>query len=129
MSKLKDEVIGKRVRQARLELGFSQEELAVGVGLSRSQIANVESGRTVLSLKDADTICNFLGLELIELTDVTKRELDSLILFRQKEHDHDVLSDEELIDWSDLIIREVLSQEQLYKKGGDVSVYTSRREK
>ncbi|MDQ7861083.1 helix-turn-helix transcriptional regulator [Peribacillus frigoritolerans] len=84
MSKLRDEVIGKRLRQARLEFDFSQEELGEGVGLSRSQIANIEAGRTVLSLKDAARICDFLGLDLADFIDVNKSELEALILFRKK---------------------------------------------
>ncbi|MFS0815227.1 helix-turn-helix domain-containing protein [Peribacillus phoenicis] len=120
MTKLKDEVIGKRVRQARLEFDISQEELGEGVGLTRSQIANIEAGRTVLSLKDAEQICNFLGLELKDFTDVNKSELEALILFRKEGFVTDDLSEDELIDWSENIIRELLSQEELCNKQREV---------
>ncbi|MFK4333485.1 transcriptional regulator with XRE-family HTH domain [Bacillus sp. RC240] len=120
MTKLRDEVIGKRVRQARLEFCFSQEELGTGVGLTRSQIANIEAGRTVLSLKDAEEICNFLGLELTDLTDVNQSELDALILFRQVGFSSEEQSDDNLIDWSESILKELLSQEKLYNKQREV---------
>lgn len=38
--------IGERVKQKRLELGFSQEELAVKSGTTQQSIVNVETGKT-----------------------------------------------------------------------------------
>lgn len=115
MSKLKDEVIGKRIRQARLECGFSQEELGEGVNLSRSQIGNIETGRTVLSAKDAKDICDYLGLDINEILNTDENELEALILFRQGEG----ISNERLIDWSENIINELIAQEFLFKQEGE----------
>lgn len=118
MSKLRDEVIGKRIRQARLDCGFSQEELGEGVNLSRSQIGNIESGRTVLSAKDAKEICDFLGLDLNEILNTDENEFEALILFRQG----DGISNEELIDWSDEIMKELIAQEVLCEQEGEKNV-------
>ena len=120
MSKLKDEVIGKRIRQARLECGFSQEELGEGVNLTRSQIGNIETGRTVLSAKDAKYICDFLGLDINEILNTDESELEALILFRHGEG----ISNEELIDWSENIINELLAQENLFEQEGEKNVLT-----
>lgn len=38
-------VLGRRVRQRRKELGMSQEELASGAGMSKSNVTNIEAGR------------------------------------------------------------------------------------
>lgn len=39
------------LRQRRQELGLSQEQVAVKVGVTRSQIANAESGTALLSVE------------------------------------------------------------------------------
>lgn len=41
--------LGRNVRNRRKELGLSQETLAVDVGVSQSQIANIELGKTWVS--------------------------------------------------------------------------------
>ncbi|MCF7849727.1 MAG: helix-turn-helix domain-containing protein [Kiritimatiellales bacterium] len=41
--------IGKRVKKARIFLGFTQPDFAVPLGISRSKLANIETGRTILS--------------------------------------------------------------------------------
>ncbi|MCC3359125.1 helix-turn-helix domain-containing protein [Bacillus sp. REN16] len=122
MAKLKDEVIGKRIRQARMEVGFSQAELAEGVDMTRAQIGNIETGRTVLSLKDAGLICDFLGLDIKELLDTEESDLDALILFRQGEGN----SDEKLIDLSDNIVQELIAQKELFEKEETNHVFTNR---
>lgn len=114
LSKLKDAVIGKRIRQARLECGFSQEELGEGINLTRSRIANIETGRTTLSLIDAKEICDFLGVDIRELFRTDENEFEALILFRKGEH----VSDEELVDWSENIFNELIAQENLFKQEG-----------
>lgn len=115
MKKLKNEVIGKQIRQARMELGFSLEEIAKETGLSSSVLNDVEKGHEELSYEHAELLCDFLGLSVEELLDTRERELESLILFRTEEQGP---TNEELIDRSDEIFRELAAQFDLYEREG-----------
>lgn len=110
MAKLKDVVIGKRIRQARQDLSFTQEEVAAGAGMTRDKYANIESGRTACSLSDAKEICDFLGLDIQELMKADNSALEGIILFREGRDGDDEL----LLDFSDTIMRELTGQLELY---------------
>ncbi|MCA0757040.1 helix-turn-helix transcriptional regulator [Paenibacillus sp. N4] len=112
MAKIKDAVIGKRIRQARQELSFTQEEVASAVGMSRDKFANIESGRTTCSLSDAKEICDFLGLEIQELLKSDESSLENMILFRDGTGE----DDDQLLDLSDTIYRELMGQLKLYRE-------------
>jgi transcriptional regulator with XRE-family HTH domain len=47
------ELLGRRVRERRIGLGITQEELAERSGLSRNQIQNIERNRN--NVKDPET--------------------------------------------------------------------------
>jgi transcriptional regulator with XRE-family HTH domain len=49
--------VGARVKKARVFLGFTQPVFAEPLGISRSKLANIETGRTVLSYGLAIQIC------------------------------------------------------------------------
>ncbi|MNB97420.1 anaerobic benzoate catabolism transcriptional regulator [compost metagenome] len=114
MAKVKDVVIGKRIRQARQELSFTQEEVAAAVGMSRDKYANIESGRTTCSLPDAKEVCDFLGLDIQELLKDDESSLESMILFREGNECVD-MNEDQLLDFSDTIYRELRSQIKLYR--------------
>ena len=52
--------IGKRIRDARKKLGFTQEALGEMVGLSTSHVCHIEGGRTKPSLHSIVQIANVL---------------------------------------------------------------------
>ena len=52
--------IGKRIRDARKKLGFSQEALGKMVGLSTSHVCHIEGGQTKPSLQATVQIANAL---------------------------------------------------------------------
>ncbi len=58
---------GKRVREKRSALGYSQESFAAKAGLDRSYTGTVERGKTNLSLKTIDAIAKALGVSIAEL--------------------------------------------------------------
>jgi transcriptional regulator with XRE-family HTH domain len=58
---------GMRVRQRRLELGLSQENLSLSCGLDRSYIGSVERGRRNVSLVNITKIAKALGLDARDL--------------------------------------------------------------
>lgn len=60
MKELDYSAIGKRIRDARKKLGFSQEVLGEMVGLSTSHVCHIEGGRTKPSLQSIVQIANAL---------------------------------------------------------------------
>lgn len=119
MSNLTDKVVGKRLRQYRDDIGFTQEELAGGTGLTRTIISNIELGKTKLGAIEGKLVCDFLGISLDELLKVDNdSELDSVILFR---NDKGTVSDEQLLDQTDLIMKELFAQLELSRCEGGVS--------
>ena len=59
--------IGKRVRNLRLDRGWSQEELADRSGVNRSYMSRVELGKSDVSLSVLYKIARTLGISLAEL--------------------------------------------------------------
>lgn len=55
---------GSRIRQRRLRLGISQEELAERSGLHRTYVGSVERGERNVSLINATRIAKALGVDL-----------------------------------------------------------------
>ena len=60
---------GKKVKQFRLELGISQEELAFRSGLHRTYISDLERGNRNVSLETIQKIANALNISIDKLFD------------------------------------------------------------
>lgn len=73
-------LFGKMVRQKRLTMGISQEELAFSCGLHRTYISDIERGTRNVSLDNIEKIANALGILSKDLLDFTT--IDN---FQQKE--------------------------------------------
>lgn len=58
---------GEAVRQKRLSLGISQEELAVRAGVHRTYIGMIERGEKNITLKNIEKISNALSVSIHEL--------------------------------------------------------------
>ena len=56
-------LFGARVRELRLEKGWSQEQLASKVGLDRTYIGGIERGERNLGLKNIFRLADALGVE------------------------------------------------------------------
>ncbi|MCD0476819.1 helix-turn-helix domain-containing protein [Chryseobacterium sp. LC2016-29] len=63
--------IGKRIRSYREERGFSQEELAEKLHISRSTYQRIENGETNSWINHIENICTSLN---VELDDILKPE-------------------------------------------------------
>ena len=59
--------IGERIREIRLRLGWSQEQLAEQCGLSKTHMSHIETGNTVPSLRIFIDLINILGCSADEL--------------------------------------------------------------
>ena len=56
-----------RLAAVRRQLGWSQDSLAVAVGITRDQLANIETGRTVLNFETGWKICRHLNVDPLYL--------------------------------------------------------------
>lgn len=59
--------LGLLIKERRVELGMQQESLAQAVGLTRSSISNIESGRHDMTVKKLFTMCRVLDIEVADL--------------------------------------------------------------
>lgn len=55
------------LREARLSLGWSQEDLAEESGLHRTYVGSVERGERNISVDNMECLAKAVGVELIEL--------------------------------------------------------------
>jgi transcriptional regulator with XRE-family HTH domain len=58
--------LGKRVKELRLALGYSQEAFAHECGLDRTYIASLENGKRNVSIINIEKISSALNLSLRE---------------------------------------------------------------
>jgi transcriptional regulator with XRE-family HTH domain len=60
-------LLGIKIKIARDKRGFTQEEVAKGVGLSRTSLTNIEKGRQKLLLHTLIEIASVLNTTVVEL--------------------------------------------------------------
>ncbi len=58
--------IGMLIREKRLELGLTQEELALKVGMNQPDISKIEEGRKNITLETLVRLCKVLKIKRIE---------------------------------------------------------------
>ncbi len=61
---LRRRIIGVLLRQARLEAGYSQKDLARVLGCSAGRISNYEFGRTDIPLVELETLADYLDVPI-----------------------------------------------------------------
>lgn len=69
-----------RIRKAREDMGYTREQFAEKLDVSVSYMAEVERGRTGISVKMLIKICDLLGLSADYILFGTNRENDTMIL-------------------------------------------------
>ena len=62
-------LFGIRLRQARIQHGFTQEELAIKAGFSRSYYTEIETGKRNISLLNMTKLADCLEISLSNLLD------------------------------------------------------------
>ena len=67
-----------RIRQARENMGYTRERFAEKLDVSVSYLAELERGRTGISVKMLIKVCNVLGLSADYVLFGTERDTDSL---------------------------------------------------
>lgn len=68
MSKTTLEKFGEKVREERLKLGLSQEQLASRAGVHRTYIGMIERAEKNITLENISKVAKALGLSISELT-------------------------------------------------------------
>ncbi len=68
--------IGLKIKLLRNKLGISQEKLAELSELSKNSIGAIERGTSSPAIDTLERIAKALGIELKELVDVSKIDLD-----------------------------------------------------
>lgn len=68
--------IGLKIKLVRNKLGLNQEELGAKAGISATSIGSIERGTSVPGIDTLERIAIALGIELKELVDVSKIDLD-----------------------------------------------------
>lgn len=81
----------RRIRKAREDLGYTREKFAELLDVSVSYMAEVERGRTGISVKMLVKICNVLGLSADYVLFGEERGEDALLLDRIKRLDRKYL--------------------------------------
>jgi transcriptional regulator with XRE-family HTH domain len=61
---LRQRIVGVLVRQARMEAGRSQEDLAEALGVPTSRISSYELGKTEIPLQELEVLANYLNVSL-----------------------------------------------------------------
>ena len=61
------EKFGQLIKNARVQKGFSQKELAVRVGMKQPDISRIEEGRKNITIATLIRICSILDIKRIEL--------------------------------------------------------------
>ena len=67
-------VIGKRLRQARLEKGYTQEQIAEKLDVSIAFLSRIETGSSNINLRRLGQICNILGVSQGSILEGTSQE-------------------------------------------------------
>ena len=67
-----------RIRQARENMGYTREKFAEKLDVSVSYLAELERGRTGISVKMLTKVCNVLGLSADYVLFGAEREEDAL---------------------------------------------------
>ena len=55
-------VIGERLKSARIKKGFTQEQIAEKLDVSIAFLSRIETGNSHINLRRLDEICNILGI-------------------------------------------------------------------
>ena len=60
-------VLGRKVKFLRLEKGISQTDMAEAIGLSQTNLSNMESGRTAITIQNLFKMREVLGCKMSDL--------------------------------------------------------------
>lgn len=68
--------IGKRIKELRERIGFTQNKLAEWAGVSQSHLRRVELGQQDITIGQLQLVCDGLGITLTEFFNIDNGEED-----------------------------------------------------
>lgn len=77
MMKLDKEIIGKKIRQIRIERGFSQEKLSEKIDISPRHMCTIENGNSIPSLETFVKIAEILDIDINDFFNLTPANNDT----------------------------------------------------
>ncbi|MCT7317413.1 XRE family transcriptional regulator [Ralstonia sp. CHL-2022] len=80
--KIRPEILGSRLKAARLEAGRSQGDVADALGVARTTIVAIEGGKRKVSAKELRAFAELLGASEAELLATSAQSLDMGLKFR-----------------------------------------------
>lgn len=96
-------MIGKKIKELRKKRGLSQRQLGEIVGVSESQISNIESDRKSTSIERQLKIADALGVHVSELyDDEYKANLDDAYIMFSRELKEQGITPEKARKWIEL---------------------------
>ena len=76
--KLDKEIIGKKIRQMRLEKGFSQEQFSEKIDISPRHMCTIENGNSFPSLETFVNISEILDIDINNFFNLKTAKIDRL---------------------------------------------------
>ncbi len=73
---LDKEIIGQKIRQIRVERGFSQEKLSEKIDISPRHMCTIENGNSLPSLETFVKISQILDIDINDFFNLTPRNTD-----------------------------------------------------
>ncbi|NLM96047.1 MAG: helix-turn-helix transcriptional regulator [Halanaerobiaceae bacterium] len=90
-------VVGERLREARLAMGYKQQKVADFIGKTREQISYYENGTREISLSLLTKLANLYGKSIDYFLGIDTKEPELQMAFRS---DYVSKSDQEKIEWA-----------------------------
>ncbi len=109
--------IGMRLREARKESGFSQEQVAKAVGINRVALSYYETGKRKIDLSTLKELATFYGYSLEYFTEKEKSNSEEPVMLAFRAEDLQE-SDLEVVAWAKNFVLSALELEKILQKGG-----------
>jgi transcriptional regulator with XRE-family HTH domain len=106
--------IGMRIKSLREKRGFSQEQLANELGLSRPVITKIEGGKKAINSLELRQVADVLGISTDELTRPVDEE--TLVGRFRTRHNTDDPALIESVEKIDQIFKEIVGQVELWRQ-------------
>lgn len=85
--KKKNEIQGKKIKQARVDSGLTQKQLSIYLGLDQSMVSKVEKGERVLDLGTIEKVSELFCIPSEYFIDDNKNIYDRKLAFRSERLD------------------------------------------
>jgi len=106
-------VISQKIKALRVDRGYSQEDVAVKLDMSRQRYSRIESNQVPITYRAIEQIAEVFGVSTKEITRVSEEQKPLKVRFR--DNNMDVGSDE-VIDKIQVILEYMNAHERLYYK-------------